>query len=200
MSYATKSFQARGFNTAVDFPPAYFFRDLVDAFPDAKIVLSTRDAGGWHESVQESTMRTQNILRSFPANIVIGMKPGMTERLELAYKLSTIPPKGFSQGMFPAINAGKTESEKFFAQWLREVQSYVPKDRLLLFSVKDGWEPLCKFVNAPVPDLPFPRANDRETMAKSINKVRNIGWAIVLGTPMILATMGYGVVYALGMI
>ena len=57
---------------------------------------------------------------------------------QLAHKLSTTPPEGFSKSMFGSINDGKSESEKFFSQWLREVQSYVPKNRLLLFSVKDG--------------------------------------------------------------
>ena len=102
--------------------------------------------------------------------------------------------------MFGAIQGGKTESEKFFSRWLKEVQAYVPKDRLLLFNVREGWEPLCQFVKAPVPDIPFPRANDRATMAKTINKVRNIGWAIVLGTPIIGATLGFSVLYGLGLV
>jgi hypothetical protein len=43
----------------------------------------------------------------------------------------------------------------------------VPKDRLLIMTLEDGWEPLCKFLgDLPVPDEPFPRVNDSVTFDK----------------------------------
>jgi hypothetical protein len=42
----------------------------------------------------------------------------------------------------------------------QEVQDTVPADRLLVWSVSDGWEPLCEFLEVPVPDTPFPHLND----------------------------------------
>jgi hypothetical protein len=41
-----------------------------------------------------------------------------------------------------------------------EVKRTVPADRLLVWSVEEGWEPLCEFLDVPVPDTPFPRLND----------------------------------------
>jgi len=41
-----------------------------------------------------------------------------------------------------------------------EVQEAVPSDRLLVWSVSEGWEPLCEFLEVPVPDAPFPKLND----------------------------------------
>ena len=35
-------------------------------------------------------------------------------------------------------------------------------DRLLVWSPADGWEPLCEFLEVPVPDAPFPHVNDTE--------------------------------------
>ena len=45
-----------------------------------------------------------------------------------------------------------------------EVERSIPKDRLLVYEVKEGWEPLCRFLNVPVPSTPFPRRNSREEM------------------------------------
>ncbi|XP_059093391.1 uncharacterized protein LOC131888530 [Tigriopus californicus] len=188
-------FQKRDCISCVDFPPAYFFKEIVRAFPDAKVVLSTRNPDTWHESVEESVMRTQRILRSFPASLVVAQKPGMTESLNTAYALSTTPPQGFAHSLFSSIEAGKSESKRFYDDWISEVKQVVPKGQLLEFEVKQGWEPLCQFLGLPVPDQPFPRANDRQTMAKTINKLRFIGWSMVLGAPLVLGIFVYGGIY-----
>lgn len=39
------------------------------------------------------------------------------------------------------------------------IRGLVPKDNLLEWTVEDGWEPLCAFLDKPVPDEPFPHAN-----------------------------------------
>ena len=49
------------------------------------------------------------------------------------------------------------------------VRGLVPADRLLEWSVEDGWEPLCKFLNKPVPKIPFPRTNDAVGMENKKN-------------------------------
>jgi hypothetical protein len=43
-----------------------------------------------------------------------------------------------------------------------QVRAAIPPERLLVFEVTEGWEPLCAFLNAPVPDGPFPRTNSTE--------------------------------------
>lgn len=40
------------------------------------------------------------------------------------------------------------------------MRSVVPKDQLLEMDLSEGWAPLCQFLGVPVPDEPFPRAND----------------------------------------
>ncbi len=58
----------------------------------------------------------------------------------------------FALGMFDVIEKGPKASEDFYNRWVEEVKRYVPKDRLLVFSVKEGWAPLCKFLDLPIPD------------------------------------------------
>jgi hypothetical protein len=56
-------------------------------------------------------------------------------------------------------------SDKAFAidtynKWNEEVIRYVPKERLLVFEVKDGWKTICEFLEKPVPPIPYPHVND----------------------------------------
>ena len=49
----------------------------------------------------------------------------------------------------------------FFNKWTDQVKKNVPEDKLLIFDVKEGWDPLCKFLDVPVPsNQPFPWEND----------------------------------------
>ena len=42
-----------------------------------------------------------------------------------------------------------------------EVREAMPPARLLVFDVATGWEPLCRFLEVPVPDVPFPNRNTK---------------------------------------
>jgi hypothetical protein len=64
----------------------------------------------------------------------------------------------------------------------------VPPEKLYFFNVKDGWEPLCKILDVPVPDEPFPRANELEAMKeleKVVIKIAWQRWAVILGAILI---------------
>ena len=66
--------------------------------------------------------------------------------------------------MFGAIDDGLEDSTKFYNQWIEEVKATVPKERLLIFNVKQGWKPLCDFLEVPIPanNQPFPHVNDTQ--------------------------------------
>ena len=55
----------------------------------------------------------------------------------------------------------RAHCQAVFAQHNQAVQEAMAPDRLLVFDVKQGWQPLCAFLGVPVPDEePFPRVND----------------------------------------
>merc|ERR1711974_390599 len=58
---------------------------------------------------------------------------------------------------YDVIEKGEEESVQFFNDWVAEVKKNVPENRILLFQAKDGWQPLCKFLGVPVPDVPYPK-------------------------------------------
>ena len=86
-----------------------------------------------------------------------------------------------------AMLAGKEEAIEVFNSHVAEVKAYVPADRLLVFDVRDGWAPLCKFLDRPVPDIPFPNVNDTAMMQLSFNIIRIVCWSVVLLVPVALA-------------
>ncbi|MFC6931015.1 sulfotransferase [Actinomadura yumaensis] len=55
---------------------------------------------------------------------------------------------------------------KVFERHITEVTSAIPPERLLVLDVREGWEPLCAFLGEPVPDVPFPEANERATFRR----------------------------------
>jgi hypothetical protein len=45
--------------------------------------------------------------------------------------------------------------------------------------VKEGWEPLCRFLGVPVPENDFPHLNDAKQIRRMILAARVVGWAVV---------------------
>ena len=91
-------------------------------------------------------------------------------------------------GLFGIIEEGAEESSKFYEGWNKEVIRTVPEDRLLIFNVKQGWKPLCDFLNLPVPATPFPHVNDMEEFQKRIKAVKVCGFLLVYMLPVAVAT------------
>jgi hypothetical protein len=131
-----------------DWPAVAFARELIEAYPEAKVVLTGREVNSWHAS----TMRTVYWRVTDPelrwlskVDWAAGMYYPMLKKF-----FDT-----FFEGDFP--NRGKDR----FLRHYDEVRSLVPKDRLLEFRVQDGWEPLCEFLGERVPmDEKFPNVND----------------------------------------
>ena len=72
---------------------------------------------------------------------------------------------GFEYNLWSAVEAGELTAKKYFEDWNAKVIQSVPKDRLLIYNVQEGWEPLAKFLNVTVSkDTPFPRINDADTV------------------------------------
>ncbi len=57
----------------------------------------------------------------------------------------------------------------------------VPKEKLLVMDLKEGWEPLCKFLDCPTPEEPLPRANDAAAADKAASDIADKLFRIWLG-------------------
>jgi Sulfotransferase domain len=136
------------YRASVDWPSAYFWRELAEAFPDAKVLLSTRDADAWYQSFS-------NTILNLVANI---------DRIENPHIRATIEMGGslVGAGVFDGRADDPEHAKMVFRAHEEKVRMTIPAERLLVFDVREGWEPLCAFLGVPVPDTPFPRLNDAE--------------------------------------
>ena len=75
-------------------------------------------------------------------------------------------------GLYGAVDSGEETAVRFFTEWQQQVKADIPADRLLVFEVKDGWEPLCQFLGLPVPQEPFPNVNDTAEVQQTIRRMK----------------------------
>jgi hypothetical protein len=78
-------------------------------------------------------------------------------------------------------------------KWNEYVKTTVPKDRLLVMELKEGWEPLCKFLDVPVPDEPLPRANDALAAERTAKIIFGQLLLIWLGIFSVIGLFGFGI-------
>ena len=76
--------------------------------------------------------------------------------------------------MNTAIEEGKSAAVKFYNSWEKYVKKTVPADRLLVFEVKHGWEPLCQFLDLSIPEDPFPHVNDTATIKWNLKQLKSM--------------------------
>lgn len=104
---------------------------------------------------------------------------------------ATVWDKFFKDGSF----LDKDFVRKKYLEHYEEVKATIPEDKLLVFSVKEGWEPLCKFLEKPVPNIPFPHKNDTAEFRKMISSYRNtvlgINVAVFATAALVIGAGGY---------
>jgi hypothetical protein len=145
-----------GYRSTVDWPGAAFWRQLAEAFPAAKIILTIRDAQAWYDSVDRTIYRMFGDgppdARVAEARLVV---PGLDVFTAFHRRMIW---DGFFSGQFADRDHAIRVYEEHNAAVLREV----PPDRLLVVSPGAGWEPLCAFLGVDVPAEPYPHLNDPE--------------------------------------
>ena len=140
-----------GFQATVDWPGCTFYKELMEHYPDAKVLLSVRDPGAWYKSASETIYQMSQ--RGFPASLVLRFVPRLRRFVKMVTRL-------IWQDTFHDRFSDKAYAISVFNEHIAEVKRTVPPEKLLVFEVKEGWEPLCRFLEVPVPDKPFPRLND----------------------------------------
>jgi hypothetical protein len=154
-----------GFQATIDWPGSFFYRELTEFYPDAKVLLSVRDADGWERSMRDT------IWGLFYGDMLIRDLSTARARVDPKWHgyLELMKQMWRQSGLIS--NAQDTDSESMrgaMERFNEEVQQTVPSDRLLVWSVGDGWESLCSFLGVPVPDTPFPHLNDSGQFAERI--------------------------------
>ncbi|CAM5622061.1 sulfotransferase family protein [Streptomyces fumanus] len=143
----------QGYRSSVDWPGAAFWREITGAFPAAKVILTVRDPESWYASAASS------IHAAATAPVPEDADPGFAEVRQMSLDVVW-------NGVFDGRFTDKEHAIRVFEEHNAAVRREIDPERLLVFEVGQGWEPLCAFLGVPVPDEPFPRSNDRAAFAR----------------------------------
>jgi Sulfotransferase domain len=146
----------RGYASTVDWPTTYIWKELAAANPQAKIVLTVRDPEAWYESVAATIFARMLEFESLcPSPGAVD--PARRRHMEMLDTLIVENTFGGSLAKDHAIAVFNAHNE--------EVRRLVPPARLLVYESGEGWDPLCVFLDVPVPTTPYPKVNTTEDFA-----------------------------------
>jgi len=136
-----------GYRAAVDWPAAAFWRELAERYPDAKVLLSLRDADRWYDSVMNTI---------YPV-----MRQGPPKRVPQAlHDFHAMMCELILERTFEGRLEDRAHAKRVFEEHNQAVIDAIPASRLLVYRPGDGWEPICRFLDVPVPEEDFPHLND----------------------------------------
>ncbi len=153
-----------GNESTVDWPGGFFWKELMEYYPDAKVVLSVRDPEKWERSMRDTVWACY-----YGDSLTYNMSAA-TYKVDGPWKYfidtmtqllwegpGTIQNSHETQGMIDSMH-----------RFNEEVKAGVPSDRLLVWDVTEGWGPLCDFLGIETPSDPMPHVNDSATFRDRI--------------------------------
>ena len=145
----------RDFQSTTDAPACYFWKSLVAHYSDARLILTVRDSESWYQSFQSTVYQAMTHPERAPDD-------AHRQVQHMAHRL-----------ILETMFEGRFEDKDFaihrYEEHNRQVARDLPAHQLLTFNVAEGWDPLCHFLNCPVPDMPFPCSNSRAEFQNRFN-------------------------------
>jgi hypothetical protein len=151
-----------------DWPGARYYKELLEHYPDARIVLSVRSPEGWVRSMRETVWAIYfgDSVMHHVCEARAALDPlwrrfmGLMTRMTWDAQTGALAPAEATfddEGLAAAMD-----------HWNERVKRDVPADRLLVWEPREGWGPLCDFLGVPVPDEPLPNTNDTAAFKEGI--------------------------------
>lgn len=138
-----------GYDSCVDWPSAFYWRELIKHYPDAKVILTNRSPESWWTSFENTILK--GIANSEdPKSLGIAL---------------------IANQVFDGNPGDRAKAISIFEANVRSVIDTVPVDRLLVHNLGDGWEPLCAHLGVPVPDQDYPGLNNTASFNEFVAKL-----------------------------
>ena len=154
-----------GFEAAVDWPAAAYYEELANEYPDAKIILGVRDPEAWYESVKTTIFL---IPSSFPR--------WLRKLVPLSNKFIEMIEKTVWENELNGRFEDKEQTIEVFLERIEAVKEKIPSERLLVHRATDGWDPLCQFLNVPVPEQNYPWVNEGRQIRRIVQILKLLNW------------------------
>lgn len=164
----------QGRNSAVDWPASRYYHELAEYYPEAKVVLSVREGPEWANSMRHTVWAVyfgDSVLHHL-CEARRQIEPIWDRYVKLMTHITWEPRSGALAGYDTRSDEGLIGAME---NWHAQVCENIAPDRLLVWNPREGYEPLCEFLDAPVPSEPLPRLNDTVSFHEGI-----IGGAIAV--------------------
>ncbi len=161
------------FQATVDWPGAFFYKELMEAYPDAKVLVSVRSGESWERSMRDT------IWGIFYGDMLIQDLSTAWARVDpkwadyITFCKMLWEKSGLLAGEFEGTGTGGMATA--MERYNDEVKATVPADKLLVWAPADGWAPLCDFLEVPVPDVALPHVNDTKGFGDMITDLALAG-------------------------
>lgn len=142
------------YQSGVDWPLSHFWQPLSERYPEAKILLTVRPAAAWYTSM---------------TNTIFSHLDGEQPQDDTRQTWKEMVDKIVREDTFGNRTEDRAHCEAVFEQHIKHVKETAPADRLIVYEVGSGWEPLCAGLGVPVPDVPFPKTNTTKEFQRDRN-------------------------------
>jgi sulfotransferase family protein len=151
-----------------DWPAARYYKELLEYYPEAKVVLSVRSPEGWVRSMRETVWGIyfgDSVLHHL-CEARAALDPQWRRFMDLMIRMTWDEQTG---ALAPAAATVDDDGlATAMDRWNERVKRDVPADRLLVWEAREGWGPLCGFLDVPVPEEPLPNTNDTTAFKEGI--------------------------------
>ncbi|OZJ06823.1 hypothetical protein BZG36_00126 [Bifiguratus adelaidae] len=144
-----------GYSAAADWPAITFYKEIIERYPNAKIIHTTRDFDSYIRRAKEMISK---VIRHGTFQNRVYDKEFIRERM---------------------------------AEHEREVLEFKGNENVLMFSVQEGWGPLCAFLGVPVPDVRFPHVNDTKEFQARLSRIKTISTIVNVPFGLALAWLAW---------
>ncbi|TFK53829.1 hypothetical protein OE88DRAFT_1733696 [Heliocybe sulcata] len=142
------------YKSVLDYPASMYPKELFEAYPDAKFILTVRDKQKWMTSMKATLIQAHTLLA---ASDLSKLPPALSATHEWWKEYG---PLGTKRGS-PDLSTSFTRHNDY-------VRQLIPAEQLLVYEVGEGWERLASFLQVPIPDVPFPRVNDTDDFRRNV--------------------------------
>lgn len=132
-----------GYRSCVDWPAAHFWRELMQVFPETKVILTWRSPESWWGSFEKTLLKFYLTTE---------------DRASVGYQII--------DRVFDGRAAERDHAIATYVANVESVMTEVPPDRLLIHRLGDGWAPLCASLGVPVPGTAYPNSNSAAEIRK----------------------------------
>jgi hypothetical protein len=148
-----------GYESIVSEPATPCWRELVEYYPEAKVVHTVREPERWVESIQRTLARRRRHLNSLPGRAAVQLSSMLGTDFAPLIRLFRMTLE--ARALKSVAERKPERAVELFKAHTEQVVEAIPADRLLIYDVSAGWGPLCEFLGVPVPAEPFPLMSTR---------------------------------------